>query len=162
MPAPRRSRVHHILLLAPVVFVAHFLEEAPGFVDWFNVHVERGITSELFWAVNLTGLAITVGVIAGEWSARSELSAIAVVAWLSFLMLANALFHVIAAIVDRAYVPGLVTAVVLYVPLYIWVLLNLLRAKRLTAGLALGGAILGALPMAIHGYLIVFRGSRLF
>ena len=81
---------------------------------------------------------------------------------LSFLMLANALFHVIAAIVDRAYVPGLVTAVVLYVPLYIWVLLNLLRAKRLTAGLALGGAILGALPMAIHGYLIVFRGSRLF
>jgi hypothetical protein len=30
-----------VLLFAPLVFVAHFIEEGPGFVAWFNAHVTR-------------------------------------------------------------------------------------------------------------------------
>jgi hypothetical protein len=60
------------LLLAPPIFVAHFLEESPRFVPWFNAHVARGITPDAFWTVNLTGLVITVVLVAGVWATREE------------------------------------------------------------------------------------------
>ena len=37
-----------------------------------------------------------------------------------------------------------------------------LKRFRVPMSVALGATVLGALPMVIHGYLIVFRGSRLF
>jgi hypothetical protein len=157
-----RRSLRVLLLVAPVVFIAHFLEEGPQFVAWFNAHVSRGITEPLFWSVNYSGLAITLAVVVLEWLSGSALSAVVVVAWLSFLMFANALLHIVGAVVDGAYVPGLVTAIVLYLPLYALVVARVIREQRLprtAVGLA---AIAGAIPMCVHGYLIIFRGSRLF
>ena len=151
-----------MLLLAPVIFVCHFLEEGPGFVEWFNAHVARGITDALFWQVNLTALAITIVVVALEWVSPSPFSAVALVAWFSFLMLANAILHVVGSLHDRAYVPGLVTAVALYLPFGVWLLRQMVQSRRLRAGTLAAAAMLGALPMLVHGYLIIFRGSRLF
>jgi hypothetical protein len=156
------SRLGRPILLAPLIFVAHFAEEAPGFVAWFNAHVPRGITQDLFWTVNVVALAVTIVVVAMEWLAASAFTAAAVVAWFSFLVGANALLHVVGALADRAYVPGLVTAAVLYVPFYGWVVGQIVRARRLPLGWVAVIAILGALPMLVHGYLIVFRQSRLF
>lgn len=151
-----------MLLLAPVIFVCHFLEEGPGFVEWFNAHVARGITEPLFWQVNLTALAITIAVVALEWVSPSPFSAVALVAWFSFLMLANAVLHVVGSLHDRAYVPGLVTAVALYLPFGVWVLGRIVQSRRLRGMTVAAVAVLGALPMLVHGYLIIFRGSRLF
>lgn len=159
---PRAEGAGTVLLLAPVIFVCHFLEEGPGFVEWFNAHVARGITEPLFWQVNLTGLAITVAVVALEWVSPSPFSAVALVAWFSFLMLANAALHVVGALYDRAYVPGLVTAVVLYLPFGVWLLRRIVQSRRLHGITVATAAVLGALPMLVHGYLIIFRGSRLF
>ena len=158
-PAHRLGRG---LWLAPPIFVAHFLEESRGFVPWFNAHVTPGITDGLFWTVNLTGLAILLLVVAAHWTAGSPATVVVVVAWISFLMLANGAFHVIAAVVDRRYVPGLVTAALLYLPFCGWIAREVLRLRDVSRGLAGLAAVLGALPMAIHGYLILFRGSRLF
>jgi hypothetical protein len=159
---PRAEGARAVLLLAPVIFVCHFLEEGPGFVDWFNAHVARGITEPLFWQVNLTALVTTIAVVALEWFAPSPLSAVALVAWFSFLMLANAVLHVVGALVDRAYVPGLVTAIVLYLPFGIWLVRRMLQTRRLHGGTVAVAAVFAALPMLVHGYLIIFRGSRLF
>lgn len=156
------GRLRGGLLLAPLLLVAHFLEESPGFVSWFNAHVTPGITQDTFWAVNLAGLLITVLVVLGFWATRSAASVLLVVAWLSFLMLTNAMFHVIGAVVDRAYVPGLVTAIVLYIPYCAWVGAQVLRGRRVATGLVAAAAIVGGLPMAVHGYRILFLGSRLF
>jgi hypothetical protein len=157
-PPPLRT----LLLAAPLVFVAHFLEEGPGFVAWFNAHVARGITEPLFWSVNYTALAITVAVVALEWIDRSAVSATVAVAWLSFLMFANALFHLAGALADRAYMPGLVTALLLYLPFYGLVVARAIRGSRVPRGALAAAALLGALPMLAHGSLIVFHGSRLF
>lgn len=148
------------ILLAPVIFVCHFLEESPRFVPWFNAHVARGITSDLFWTVNLTALVITLFVVVVEWLSRSSGSAILTAGWFGFLMGANALFHITGAFVDRAYVPGLITAVLLYVPYYSWMFTRTSRRAGVVAATA--AALIGAAPMLIHGYLILFRGSRLF
>ena len=158
----RQPPLRFLLLAAPVIFIVHFLEEGPGFVTWFNAHVARGITEPLFWTVNYTALAITIGVVILEWLSRTAASATVVIAWLSFLMFANALFHLVGALVDRAYMPGLVTALLLYLPFYIWVATNTLRTRRVSAGVVAAAAVIGALPMLAHGYLIIFRGSRLF
>ena len=147
------------VLLAPIIFVAHFLEESPRFVPWFNSHVARGITTDLFWTVNLTALVITLLVVSVELLSRSSGSAVLVAGWFGFLMGANALFHVTGGFVDRSYVPGLITAVLLYVPYYAWLLVRSLKRAGTASIVA---AIIGALPMVIHGYLILFRGSRLF
>jgi len=116
----------------------------------------------LFWSVNYTGLAITIVVVALEWLSGTSLSATLAIAWLSCLMFANALFHIAGALADGTYVPGLLTAVLLYLPFYAWVVARTLRLRRLPPGGLVAAAIVGALPMLAHGYLIVFRGSRLF
>jgi hypothetical protein len=150
------------ILLAPLIFVCHFLEESPTFVSWFNAHVARGITEGLFWRVNLTALVITLIVVAIEWSSRSDASLILVVGWFGFLMFANAIFHIVGALVDRSYMPGLVTAVFLYLPYYLWLFVRGVKSKRAGVGVLIVAAAIAAIPMLIHGYLIVFRGSRLF
>jgi len=154
--------VGQALLAAPAVFVCHFLEEAPGFVEWFNSHVARGISSGLFWRVNLTALVVTLILVALYWFTRSRIILVVSVAWLSFLMFANALFHLTGSVVDRGYVPGLMTAVLLYLP-YCAILATYIVRNGLLGKVALTVVVLlGSTPMLIHGYLILFLGSRLF
>ncbi|HWN17373.1 MAG TPA: HXXEE domain-containing protein [Gemmatimonadales bacterium] len=157
-----KSRLGRGLLLAPLIFVAHFLEESPGFVPWFNAHVSRGITQDLFWTVNLSGLLITLVVTLGFWTTQSAAAELLVVAWLSCLMLTNAIFHITGAIVDRGYVPGLATAIFLYLPYCGWVAKQVLGDRRVGPTLVAAAAMLGATPMAVHGYRILFLGTRLF
>ena len=151
-----------LIALAPFIFTAHFLEESPGFVSWFNVHVQNGITSGLFWHVNISALIITLIVMFLELTEPSFFSASTIVLWFSFLMLANAIFHITGAVVDKAYMPGLVTAIILYLPYYFFVVVRLLQKDRLSVGAVIVFAILGSILILVHGYLIIFRGSRLF
>jgi uncharacterized protein with HXXEE motif len=159
---PKDRKWFDPILLAPLIFVCHFLEEAPTFVPWFNAHVTPDITAAMFWRVNLTGLVITLIVVALEWFSRSSVSLVLVVAWFGLLMLANAIFHIAAAVVDRSYIPGLVTAALLYLPYYLWLFVRSVKRDLVRMPVLIGAAIIGATPMCAHGYLIVFRGSRLF
>jgi hypothetical protein len=59
-------------------------------------------------------------------------------------------------------VPGLLTAILLYLPYYSWLFVRGVKSKVAGIPLLILAAIIGAVPMCAHGYLIVFRGSRLF
>jgi len=155
----KNDHLQRILLFAPIVFICHFAEEAPGFVNWFNAHVSQGITARLFFQVNLSALIITVLVIGIYWYIRPAL--VIVVTWLSFLMLANAFLHIAGALIDRGYVPGLVTAVILYLPYYSWLCLNIFKSRRIRLPAFIFAVVFGSVPMLLHGYLILFRASRL-
>jgi hypothetical protein len=159
---PADARVRRLLALAPPIFIAHWLEERPGFVTWFNAHAAPPITQQLFTSVNVTALAITLAVVAAEWGGRSAASLALAVAWLGFLMLANAVLHVGGALADGAYVPGLVTALVLYLPYCAWLGAAVARSGRVRPALLAGVAAVATVPMLVHGYRIVFLGSRLF
>jgi hypothetical protein len=158
----RRPRIALLAAIAPAIFVVHFLEEGHRFVPWFNAHVAQGITPRLFWTVNLTGLVITTLLALSVWAAPSAGTGVVTFAWLSFLFGANALFHIAAAAVDRAYMPGLVTAILLYVPFYVAFGRELRRGAHIRLSTLAAVGALCATPMLVHGYLIVFRGSRLF
>jgi Protein of unknown function with HXXEE motif len=151
-----------LALLAPVIFILHVVEEAPGFVEWFNSLVEPDITGASFLTVNGTAFVITVILSGALAASREPAVAVADLAWLGFLMLANGLLHLTATVVHQRYSPGTLTAAALYLP-YFAVLFAAVRSRlRVSAATALVATVLGALPMAVHGYLIIFRGSRLF
>ena len=60
------------------------------------------------------------------------------------------------------YCPGVVTGVLLYLPLSVLLLRAVTRESGLPRGAVAAATLAGAIPMLVHGYLIVFRGSRLF
>ncbi len=151
-----------MILLAPVIFIAHVCEEAPGFVNWFNSLVRQGITQPLFIGVNVVALLVTLALTAlAAWD-RNLGSMLAALAWLGFLMLANAIFHLTGTLVHARYSPGTITAAALYLPYFGW-LVWLVRGRfGISIFKLLAVSVLAGIPMFVHGYLIVFEGRRLF
>jgi hypothetical protein len=83
-------------------------------------------------------------------------------AWVGFLMLANGVLHIAGTLAHARYCPGVVTGTLVYLPFGSLVLYKLVRELELSPSAVLVSAALGAAPMLVHGYLIVFRASRLF
>lgn len=151
-----------LVLLAPLVFVLHVLEEAPGFVAWFNRLVPRGITERTFFSVNAAGLLITLVLVVLVAASRDPVSGLALAAWVGFLFLANGLLHLVGTLAHGRYSPGVVTGTLLYLPYGAVLLRSIARDLALDRRAVLAAAALGSIPMLVHGYLIVFRESRLF
>jgi hypothetical protein len=154
--------LRRLVLLAPVVFLLHVVEEAPGFVAWFNDLVPRGITQGLFLTVNAAALVITVLVVLLVAACPDPASGFVLAAWVGFLMLGNGAFHLVATIAHARYGPGVVTGTLLYLPYGVLVLRRIARDLGAHPAAVIGASVLGAAPMLVHGYLIVFRASRLF
>jgi hypothetical protein len=151
-----------LVLVAPLLFILHVVEEAPGFVAWFNDLVPRGITQELFLGVNAVAFTVTVLIVVLVLAAPDPLSGVALAAWVGFLMLANGAFHLVATAAHERYAPGVVTGTLLYLPYGVLVLRQVVRDLKVPPAAVIGSALAGAVPMLAHGFLIVFRGSRLF
>lgn len=154
--------LRRLAIALPVIFVLHVAEEAPTFVAWFNAHVEPDITGRMFWSVTTAGLVITLFVAGAAAGSRERSAALAAIVWAGFLMLANGLFHVTAAIADGAYAPGVVTAVLLYLPASALLIAAVSREHAMPWPAVAAVALLGGVPMFIHGWRIVFEGGRLF
>jgi hypothetical protein len=154
--------LRRLSIALPVAFALHVFEEAPGFVSWFNSLVTPNISQRLFLSVNAAAFAITLLVALTVVASPQPVSAMLGVAWVGFLMLANGLFHIVGTVARGRYCPGVVTGALLYLPLSALYVGAVIRELRVPAPAVAAVALLGGIPMYIHGYLIVFRGSRLF
>jgi hypothetical protein len=157
-----RVTLRKLVLLAPFIFILHVLEEAPGFVVWFNSLVPRGISQNQFLTVNAVALAVTLGIALLVAASPDPASGLALAAWVGFLLLANGVLHLVGTIAHARYCPGVVTGTLLYLPYGVLLLRKISRDLQLSPVVVLGTAALGGAPMLVHGYLIVFRASRLF
>jgi hypothetical protein len=161
------ARSQRLLLLAPVLFAAHILEEAPGlfsagYVQWFNSIVSPGLPEAGFLQANITPFLITALLAAlAAWTQRLWLMYI-LLAWLSYFMFANALFHILATLALRRYSPGTVTAAVLYLPFFFWFVRDLRARFRAPPEIILLIAALAGLPMYLQTYLVIFKHVRFF
>lgn len=156
------TQVRTLAFSLPVVFVLHVVEEAPLFVAWFNGRVTPPISQSSFLTVNAIAFVITLGIAVAISASLAPLQGLVGVAWISFLMLANGLFHLVATVAHGSYCPGVVTGVFLYLPLSLLFMRRVAREAHVPALVVAVVALAGAMPMALHGYFIVFRGSRLF
>lgn len=159
----RRPPVSHgFILLAPLIFAVHVAEEAPRFVAWFNRQVQPNISQALFMSVNAGAFIVTVLISFVAFNAKSRASLLLLIAWLGFLFVANALFHIAGTVYLTKYSPGLVTAVFLYLPYFFFLCRFAVQQFRVKLPVLLSVTALAGLPMLVHGYLIVFEGKRLF
>jgi hypothetical protein len=133
--------------LVPATFALHVLEEAPGFTDWVNRYASEQYSSDDFARNNGLGLLLTAG--ATLVVARTSNRAVFFVFYSSILSqqaLWNSVFHVGATARFSAYSPGLVTSVLLFLPLW-WHLTRLalseglLGRKRVAVAVLIGGLI---------------------
>lgn len=151
-----------LILLAPVIYAAHILEEAPGYVRWFNSVVHQNAPDNgHFFAGNYPSIAITAIVAIAAAATLNRGALLAMLAWLSYFMFANAIYHVTATLWLREYSPGTVTAVLLYIPYFSWFVWYL-RSRKISAVAISAIVAIFALPMLIQTYAVVFRHTRFY
>jgi hypothetical protein len=112
-----------LLWLFVAAYVAHVTEELwGGFPAWFAHVAGRPLPVSAFLAINAVGLTVLIGAVLAAIK-RESLGWIAVA--IATVSTINPLAHLLASIVTGTYSPGLVTGVVLWLPI---AQLTLLRA----------------------------------
>jgi hypothetical protein len=123
----------------------HILEEfvlPGGFKAWYQAYrpqAAASVTNRFLVVINAVLLATCVNV------ALVGPSAVGVAAWLTLaaLLFSNAVFHVVGAWQTRHYSPGMVSGLVLYVPLTLYGFFHFLRSGQAPVGTALLALALG-------------------
>lgn len=135
-----------IFLVTPLIFVMHIAEEWRGFPGWATRHF--GATSRAWFVYShmvLVAATVVICWMATETSSRTWTIWAVAVQWGFFT---NAIFHVVTWRLFREYSPGVITALVLFVPATVW---QLSTVSLDSSGLAIAillGSVMGGLAVA--------------
>jgi len=127
--------------LFPIVFVLHVLEEWPGFTTWAKKYASGSYTQRDYNTIHVAGVlgAIIFAAIVSQFPNR-----IVVFVFFAFVfapgLLCNTVFHAGATLMIREYCPGVITAVTLYIPVFV-ILSRLALREDLLTGRSLVAAI---------------------
>ena len=146
-----------VFVLLPI-YMLHQYEEHDG--DRFRLYINRTVgngaevlTPAAVFVINIGAVWIVdVAVIYLAWSVDLGLGLIAV-----YLMLINAIVHVVGAVRSRGYNPGLVTAVVLFLPFGGYALWRLQISGAATATDHIAGLAIG---IAVHAIIVAYALGR--
>lgn len=106
--------------LFPPAFLLHVVEEWPQFTRWAQTHASKQFTQRDYNTLHIAGLCASLHSAALVWRFPNP--------WIVFGFFAfmfapgvffNALFHAGASMLTRTYCPGVITAVLIYLPLSI-------------------------------------------
>ena len=157
-----RSELRRTARLITPAFALHVLEEAPGFTDWVNRYASERYTQRDFVRNNALGLVGTAG--ATGLVTRSGSRPLFLAFYTGVLTqeaLWNTAFHAVMTGRHRAYSPGLVTALVLFLPLWWRVPRLAMREGLLTPrGVALAALAAGALHALVVARQVFFVELR--
>jgi hypothetical protein len=131
--------------LFPVAFILHVIEEYPGFIFWARRYASPQFTRSDYLRVHIAGI-IGAFIAAAIVSYRPNRAV--VLLFLTFVftpaVFYNTVFHSGATFYFGAYCPGVVTALLFYLPLF-WLLSTLAIRENLI------GARLWLLSFSIAG-----------
>ena len=150
---------HEIWLwVATAAYGLHALEEFMlDWKTWANTVLKLPVDWPIFYVVN--ALVVVLGIIAAEIGWRLPALSLAFPA----LMLINAVFfHILPFIVTKKFSPGLISAVVLFLPIGIWLFYGANRDGVLSVMTAIGAFALGAGLMAYPILLLKLRDKPFF
>src|SRR5215475_2078583 len=103
-------RFKNLILLAPLAYLLHIAEEAPGFVAWTRLYpnlFSPTLSDKDFVVTNAVLMLAVVSAVVLCWRRSVVLAGLSVVVW----QLSNAVFHVALTLRAGIYSPGVVTAV---------------------------------------------------
>ena len=115
---PSLSLEKAVWLFCPA-FALHVLEEWPRFTGWAKRYASPRYTQRDYNVIHTAGVAASLLAALIVWRFPNR-----PVTFMSFAfvfarsVLFNAFFHVGASVLTRSYCPGMITAVVIYLPLF--------------------------------------------
>jgi hypothetical protein len=137
-----------LVWLLPLAYACHILEEwFGGFPEWLAVIVGSPLPRPAFVAINTAAMAAMI--LAARAATRRESHGWMAVA-IATILLVNGIAHVLASLATGTYSPGLITGVVLYLPL---AQLSLLRAWSQAEGADFSRGV--AAGFALHALVFV-------
>jgi hypothetical protein len=122
-----------VWLFCPAV-VLHVFEEYPRFTSWARKHASTAYTQQQYNGLHLAAILISALSAAVVWLFPNH-----VVLFLFFAFVFapgvffNTLFHAGASALTKTYCPGVVTAAVIYLPLFVFITKLVLAARILSA-----------------------------
>jgi hypothetical protein len=127
--------------LFPPAFILHVVEEWPRFTRWAQTHASEQFTRRDYTAIHIAGIFASV---LGATHRVAIPNPAVVLLFFTFLLAPsacfNTLFHAGASVLTRTYCPGVVTAVLIYLPLFI-LLIEHVYAERLLTTFALAASL---------------------
>jgi len=119
----------------------HIFEEFAfpgGFKAWWCAYkpdIAASVSNRFLVIINSVLIAFSVTVALAMSTPNSN----GIAAWLTLaaLLFSNAIFHLIGAIQTRRYSPGMISGIVLYIPLAIYGFTHFLRSGQASIGTAL-------------------------
>jgi len=150
---------HEIWLwVATAAYGLHALEEFMlDWKDWANNVLKLPVDWPIFYVVN--ALVVVLGIIASAIGWRLPALSLAFPA----LMLINAVFfHILPFIVTKKFSPGLISAVVLFLPIGSWLFYGADKDGVLTTTIAIIAVALGAGLMAYPIILLKVKDKPFF
>ena len=104
-----------LVWLLPISYAAHILEEwFGGFPEWMALVIGSPLPRRAFVIINAVAMAVVV--LAAGATTRRETNGWMGIA-IATALFVNALLHLLGSIVTGSYSPGLITSVVLYLPI---------------------------------------------
>lgn len=132
--------------LFPLAYFLHLLEELPHFTNWARRYAAPGFTMRDYLTIHLIGIIVALLAPLVTWFFSDRI--------LIFLFFAivftpavcfNILFHAGATVAFGVYCPGLITALVLYPPLFVAVSRRAISERLLTSRAALISFVIAGL-----------------
>jgi hypothetical protein len=130
-----------------VAALIHICEEflfPGGFKEWWlacRPDIRASVTDRFLVIINGILVLFSANVARAAQARRGN----GVAAWLALaaLLAGNAVFHVVGAIQTRRYSPGMISGILLYIPLAVYGYLYFLRSGRVSGTVALIAALIG-------------------
>ena len=140
--------------LFPLTYLFHVAEELRGgFPAWVSGFAGISVTPELFLRLNAM---FFVGMVAAVFLTRYAPGAGWIAVTLAVSIAANGLLHLAGTILTRSYSPGVVSGVLLWVPLGVFSLRSM-RARLSRVAFRL--ACLGGVGLQMMVFLILLRSG---
>ena len=139
------STAHQYLIwLTLIAYAVHVLEEAAlDWKSWAQNSLKLNVNWATFDVANLAVMFIGIATAMIGW----QLPMVGLI--VPALMLINGIFfHILPTLIQRKFSPGTITAVILFLPISIWIYAGAYQDNVLTWTQLIGSLILGGLLMA--------------
>jgi hypothetical protein len=148
-------------LLGPVAFLLHCLEESAGFPEWVRRHVNPAFTRRRYVRVHALGMGVWL--VTAVAVSLADSPAVVLLAFTFVItpgLLWNAAFHAGASVYYGARSPGVMTAAVVFLPLYVLLSTAAIAAGAISVGGWLLAAVVATVFHAAEVRINVFRGGE--
>lgn len=146
---PQPGTFYRLIWLMPASFAVHIAEEwLGGFAGWVTHVVGGAMSDQAFIENNAFFMTVMLALTFFAWFSRSRWTALVLIFWASANLFWDALFHLFATAWWAQYSPGVVTAMLFYLPISFIIGRSVLKDGVLTRTDFAAASAAGAVLMA--------------